>query len=44
MDSPDLSLRMATEGQATVLTRYSVARLLRDMAALYRELLARHPG
>ena len=35
---------MATEGRATVLRRYSVARLLNDMAALYRELLAPSAG
>lgn len=39
LDSPESSLRMATVGRAAVLTHYSVARLLGDMAALYRELL-----
>lgn len=34
---------MAGEGRAMVLKRHSVARLLDDMAALYRELLSRHP-
>jgi glycosyltransferase involved in cell wall biosynthesis len=38
-DSPEVSRRMAAEGQAAVLKGYSVARLLGDMAALYRELL-----
>ena len=41
LDSPEISRRMATDGRATVLTRYSVARLLLDVAVLYRELLAR---
>ena len=41
LDSPETSRRMAAEGQVAVLKRYSVARLLRDMAVLYRELLAR---
>ncbi len=43
-DSPATALRMAAEGQVAVLKRYSVARLLEDMATLYRELLARHAG
>lgn len=41
LDSPASSLRMAAEGQAMALARYSVARLLNDMAGLYRELLQR---
>ncbi len=41
MSSPDSSLQMTSAGRAMVLTRYSVARLLGDMAKLYRELLAR---
>ena len=44
LDSPETSRRMAAEGQVTVLKRYSVARLLGDMAALYRELLAQNSG
>jgi glycosyltransferase involved in cell wall biosynthesis len=39
LDSPEPSHRMAAAGQATVLKQYSVARLLDDMAALYRALL-----
>lgn len=44
LDSPDAAHRVAAAGQAAVLTRYAVARLLRDMAELYRGLLARHSG
>ena len=44
LDSPEASHRMAAEGRAAVLKRYSVARLLADMAALYRDLLARNRG
>jgi len=44
LESPQTSRRMAAEGQAAVLTRYSVSRLLGDVAALYRELLAQDPG
>lgn len=40
LNSPESSHRMALEGQAAVLKDYSVARLLGDMAILYRELLA----
>jgi glycosyltransferase involved in cell wall biosynthesis len=39
LDSPDGSRRIATEGQAMVLTRYSVERLLDNMSNLYNELL-----
>lgn len=44
LDSPSFSGRMAANGQALVLERYSVARLLKDMAALYRELLTERAG
>lgn len=44
LDSPALSDRMAAKGQARVLERYSVARLLKDMAALYRHLLTERAG
>ena len=43
LNSPSASPRTAAERQAMVLERYSVARLLHDMAALYRELLTRGP-
>ena len=43
MDSPESSLRLAAEGRAEVLRRYSKGRLLGDMAALYRELLPPRP-
>jgi len=45
IDAPEASRRMASEGQAMVLRRYSVTRLLDDMASLYRDLLAErgHP-
>ena len=39
LNSPAASHRTAAERQGMVLERYSVARLLHDMAALYRELL-----
>ncbi|MBX7134662.1 MAG: glycosyltransferase [Fimbriimonadaceae bacterium] len=39
LSSPVVALQMATVGQDTVLKRYSVERLLNDMAALYREQL-----
>jgi glycosyltransferase involved in cell wall biosynthesis len=39
LDSNASAMAMAAAGQATVLTRYSVNRLLDDMAALYRDLL-----
>lgn len=42
LESPEVALNMAAEGQTTVLRRYSVERLLNDMAALYRELLTQH--
>ena len=41
LDSPAASLTMARLGRAAVLEGYSVNRLLKDMADLYRELLAR---
>ena len=41
LESPAVSRRMAAEGQTAVLKGYSVARLLGDMATLYRQLLAR---
>jgi len=41
LESPEDARRQALDGQAFVLERYSVERLLRDMAALYEELLAR---
>jgi glycosyltransferase involved in cell wall biosynthesis len=41
LDVSGNSFRMTAEGRAAVLKRYSLARLLDDMAALYRELLAR---
>jgi glycosyltransferase involved in cell wall biosynthesis len=47
LDSTDAARRIAAEGQVTVLQRYSVARLLDDMATLYRGLLpqdASRPG
>ena len=44
LDSRDASHRMAAEGQSWVLKRYSVTRLLDDMAALYRDLLAGIPA
>ena len=40
LEAPEVALRMATAGQAMVLKRYSVSRLLDDMTALYRELLS----
>lgn len=39
LDSPEAADRVAAVGRAAVLRRYSVARLLDDMAALYRGLL-----
>jgi len=42
LDSPQGS-HMAADGRAAVLGRYSVARLLSDVAALYRELLGQEP-
>lgn len=44
LDSVETSHRMAAAGQAAVLGRYSVARLLKDMSALYSELLVRKGG
>ncbi len=44
LDASENSLRMTAEGRAAVLKRYSLARLLDDMAALYRELLAQTPA
>lgn len=41
LDSSGAAHRRAREGQLSVLARYSVDRLLRDMATLYRGLLAR---
>lgn len=43
LDSPEGPRRMAAEGRAMVLRRYSLERLLEDMAGLYCELLARAP-
>jgi glycosyltransferase involved in cell wall biosynthesis len=40
LDSRESALAMAAAGQTVVLKRYSVNRLLDDMAALYRELLS----
>jgi glycosyltransferase involved in cell wall biosynthesis len=40
LDSPETSHQVAARGQAAVLSAYSVARLLNDMASLYRALLA----
>jgi len=39
LDLPEAAHRVAAAGRAAVLSRYSVVRLLDDMAALYRELL-----
>jgi len=39
LDAPEDARRMAAEGQAMVLKRYSVNRLLDDMTVLYRSLL-----
>ncbi len=41
LQSPEQASRLAENGQTAVLARYSVGRLLSDMASLYRELLAR---
>ena len=38
---PDLRRRTGQRGRAAVLDRYSLDRLVRDIVALYRELLAR---
>jgi|GEM_PF-158530 len=40
-DAPDERRRMGEAGRAAVLERYSIPRLVRDVDALYRELLAR---
>lgn len=40
LSAPELAERMSSVGRAAVLERYSKARLLREMASLYRELLA----
>jgi hypothetical protein len=42
LEDPAGSRARAQAGQAMVLKRYSVNRLLDDMAGLYRELLAQH--
>lgn len=44
LDSPTDSGRRAEEGQACVLKRYSVFRLLDDMATLYQDLLPPPPS
>lgn len=44
LDAPEAARRMAAEGQAMVLKRYSVNRLLDDMTVLYRNLLPNGPS
>lgn len=44
LDSPSSAARMAADGQTQVAERYSVARLVKDMATLYRQLLTERAG
>jgi len=44
LGNPEPARRRARDGQAYVLAHHSIERLLADVDALYRELLARPPG